>query len=150
MGAAPTALQVDSVDVDVGVGPVERAVPLSLDQGERLLVEVGDGRGGEARPPEDLGDVLYPPGGYARQAHLHHGLLDAGLPPAVALDDRRLSSYNVTMGSGMPDLQYASCLDNSNHTEAGCAPLYLDAIPLPKCARNCTLPAHRSVKSQST
>ena len=31
----------------------------------------------------------------------------------------RLSSFNVTMGSGMANLRYAFCLDNSNHTEAG-------------------------------
>ena len=29
------------------------------------------------------------------------------------------SSFSVTMGSGMAFLQYASCLDNSNHTGAG-------------------------------
>lgn len=45
------------------------------------------------------------------------------------------------MESGMVYLQYASCLGNSNHTGAGRALLsYLDAIPLSKCARNCTLP----------
>lgn len=32
--------------------------------------------------------------------------------------DLRLSSFNAAMGSGMADLQYASCLDNLNHTEA--------------------------------
>ena len=46
------------------------------------------------------------------------------------------------MESGMVYLQYASCLGNSNHTGAGRALLsYLDAIPLSKCARNCTLPS---------
>lgn len=33
--------------------------------------------------------------------------------------DPRFSSFDVTMGSGMANLQYASCLDNLNHTEAG-------------------------------
>lgn len=33
--------------------------------------------------------------------------------------DPRLSSFDVAMGSGMANLQYASCLDNLNHTEAG-------------------------------
>ena len=33
--------------------------------------------------------------------------------------DLRLSSLKDTMGSGMANLQYASCLDNLNHTEAG-------------------------------
>ncbi len=49
VGASPAALQVYPVDVDVGVGAVERAVPPLLDRGERLLVEVRDGRGGDAR-----------------------------------------------------------------------------------------------------
>ena len=41
----------------------------------------------------------------------------------------------------MVHLQHVSCLGNSNHTGAGRALLpYLDAIPLSKCARNCTLP----------
>ena len=58
--------------------------------------------------------------------------------PRSALGD---SSFKDTMGSGMVCLQHASCLGNSNHAGAGRAPLpYLDAIPLSKCARNCTLP----------
>lgn len=42
-----------------------------------------------APPPEELGDVLDPPGGDARETHLDDGLLDRGLAPAVALDDGR-------------------------------------------------------------
>lgn len=41
-------------------------------------------------PPEDLGDVLDPPGGDAREVHLDDGPLDRGLAPAVSLDDGRL------------------------------------------------------------
>lgn len=40
-------------------------------------------------------------------------------PASSRRSDLRLSSFNVTMGSGMANLQYASCLDNLNHTEAG-------------------------------
>ena len=49
--------------------------------------------------------------------------------------------------SGMADLQYASCLDSSNHPEADRAPFHLDAILLSKCARNCTLPRHDGVRA---
>lgn len=52
MGAASAVLQVGAVDAGVGVGALERAVPLPLDRGERLLVKVGDGRGGDARSQE--------------------------------------------------------------------------------------------------
>lgn len=53
VGASPAALQVYPVDAGVGVGAPGRAVPPLLDRGERLLVEVGDGRRRDAGPPED-------------------------------------------------------------------------------------------------
>lgn len=97
-GASPAALQVYPVDVDAWVGALERAVPPLLDRGERLLVQVGDGRGGDARPPEDLGCVLDPPGRDPGEAHLEHRLLDGGLPPAAALDDRRREAWPLELG----------------------------------------------------
>ncbi len=66
--------------------------------GERLLVEARDGRGGDARPPEDLGYVLDPPGRDPGEVHLDHRLLDGGLPPAVALDDRRREARPLELG----------------------------------------------------
>lgn len=101
VGASPAALQVYPVDAGVGVGPVERAVPPLLDRGERLLVEVRDGRGGDARHPEDLGYALDPPGRDPGEVHLDHGLLDGGLPPAVALDDRRREARPLELGLRM-------------------------------------------------
>lgn len=90
VGPSPAALEVDTVDEDVGVAALERPLPPCLDGREGPLVEVGDGAGGHRRSPQELGDVLDPPGGDARQVHLDDGLLDRGLAPAVALDDGRL------------------------------------------------------------
>ena len=98
VGASPAALQVYAVDAGVGVGAPGRAVPPLLDRGERLPVEVGDGRGGDARPPGDLGDVLDPPGRDPGEVHLDHRLLDAGLAPAVALDGRRREARALELG----------------------------------------------------
>ncbi len=62
-------------------------------------------------------------------------------PASSRRSDLRLSSFDAAMGSGMAELQYASCLDNLDHTEAGRAPpFHLDAIPLSKCAKYCTSP----------
>ncbi len=200
--------------VDVGVGPLERAVPPCLHRLEGLLVEVGDGRGGHARAPQDLAHVLDAPRRDAREVHLDHRLLDAGLPPAVALDDRRGEAHALELGhpdrhlagrrrelplvasgavglavggapvalgahevsgllleeavqrvlDGPPDelaeigpqgflvqryngighgLPPACFLSRQLESYRGgpCPPLCLDAIPLSKCARNCTLPS---------
>ena len=213
VGASPAALQVYAVDVDVGVGALERAVPPLLDRGERLLVEVGDGRRRDARPPEDLGDVLDPPGRDPGEVHLDHRLLDAGLAPAVALDDRRREARALELGhvdghlagargqapvvmagavrlplggalvalgpdkvvglrlqqavqrvlDGLsdqlakigPKALFIQCYDGFGHGQppicfvsrqlesyrgGPCPPFYLDAIPLSKCAKYCTLP----------
>ena len=43
VGAAPRPLEVDAVDVDVGVGALEGSVAPLLDRSERPLVQVGDG-----------------------------------------------------------------------------------------------------------
>ena len=43
-------------------------------------------------------------------------------PASSRRSNLRLSSFDAAMGSGMAELQYASCLDNLDHTEAGRAP----------------------------
>ena len=96
-GAAPGPLQVDPVDEDIGIGAGERPAAPFLDGLERLLVEVRDRRCRHARAPEDLGYVLDPPGGDAGQVHLDHGLLDGGLAPLVALDDRRCEPHALEL-----------------------------------------------------
>lgn len=104
VGAAPASLQVDAVDVDVrvfaGQGP---ASPL-LDRLESLVVQVGDRAGGDARAPEDLADVLDAPRRHAGQVHLDDGLLDRGLAPLVALDDRRGEAHALELGHPERDL----------------------------------------------
>ena len=104
VGASPAALEVDPVHVDVGVRPLEGPVPPRLHGLERLLVEVGDGGGRDARPPEDLGDVLDAPGRDAGEVHLYHGLLDAGLPAPVTLDDRRREAHPLELWHADRDL----------------------------------------------
>ena len=109
VGAAPRPLEVDAVDVDVGVGANERAVSPLLDRGERLLVQVRDGRRRHARPPQDLGDVLDPARRDAGQVHLDHRLLDAGLAAPVALDDRRGEPHPLELGHAQRDLAGRRC-----------------------------------------
>ena len=98
MGASPAALQVDAVGAGAGAGALERAAPPLPDRGERLLVEVGNGRRRDAGPPEDLGDVLDPPGRDPGEVHLDHRLLDAGLAPAAVPDGRRREARALELG----------------------------------------------------
>lgn len=102
--AAPAALEVDAVDEQVGVVAVERAGPPGLDGGERPLVEVGDGAGGDRGSPQDLGHVLDAPGGDPGQVHLDDRLLDARLAPAVALDHGGLEGRAAQLGDPELDL----------------------------------------------
>jgi site-specific DNA recombinase len=88
--AAPGALQPDAVEVDVGVLPLDGAVAPRLDLAVDLLVQLADGAGRDLGPPQRLGDVLHPAHAHAGQVHLDQRLLDARLPPPVALDDLRL------------------------------------------------------------
>lgn len=97
-GAAPASLEVDAVDEDVGVLAGQRPAPPLLDGLERLVAEVRHRRCRHARAPQDLGDVLDPPGGDPGQVHLDHGLLDGGLTALVALDDRRREPHALELG----------------------------------------------------
>ena len=103
-GTAPAAFQVDAVDADVGIGPLERAVAPLLDRRERLLVQIGDGRGRGAGAPEHLAHVLDPPRRDPRQVHLGHRLLDARLATPVALDDGGGEPYALELGHANRDL----------------------------------------------
>ena len=195
------------------MGAPGRAVPPLPGRGERLPVEVGDGRRRDAGPPEDPGDVLDPPGRDPGEVHPDHRLLDAGLAPAVALDGRRREARALELGhvdghlagargqapvvmagaarlplggapvapgpdkvvglrleqavqrvlDGLPDqlakigprALLVQCYDWFGHGRppicflsrqlesyrgGPCPPFYLDAIPLSKCAKYCTLP----------
>ena len=104
VGASPASLEVDPVDADVGVGALEGAVAPLLDRGERLLVEVRDGGGRDARAPEDLAHVLDAPGGDPGEVHLDHRLLDRGLPAPVVLDDGRREPHALELGHADGDL----------------------------------------------
>lgn len=97
VGAAPAALGVYPVDVDVGVFAGQRSRSPFLHGLERPLVEVGDGAGGDARAPQSLADVLDAPRGNACEVHLDYDFLDAGLAPFVALGDggRELRSLEL-------------------------------------------------------
>ena len=98
VGAAPAALQVDAVDVDVRVFAGQGPAPPLLDRLESLVVEVRDRAGGNARAPQDLADVLDAPRRHAGQVHLDDGLLDRRLAPFVALDDRRGEAHALELG----------------------------------------------------
>ena len=98
VGPSPGPLEVDAVDVDVGVGSPVRPAPPLLDRRERLLVEVGDGGGRDARASENLAYALKAPGGDPGQVHLDHRLLDAGLTTPVALDDGCREPHPLEIG----------------------------------------------------
>ena len=104
---SPAALEVGAVDEDVGVPAPERPLAPPLDGREGLFVQVGDGARGHRRAPEDLGHVLDPPGGDAREVHLDDGLLDRGLAPAVPLDDGGLEGGAPELGHARLDLARA-------------------------------------------
>ena len=101
---APGPLEVYPVHVDVGVGALQGPVPPLLDRREGPLVQVGDGRRGDARAPEDLAHVLDAPGGDAREARPGHRLLDRGLPAPAAPDDRRGGPHPLEPGHADRDL----------------------------------------------
>src|SRR6476620_3370538 len=65
-------------------------VPPSLDLGVDLLIEVRHRARAHPGAPKRLGNVFHAPHRDARQIHLNQRFLDRALPPAVALDDRRL------------------------------------------------------------
>ena len=104
MGAAPAALRIDAVDVDVRVVAGQRPASPFVDRLERLVVQVGDRAGGDAGAPRDLADVLDAPCGDAGRVHLDDGLLHAGLAPLAALDDRRGEAHALELGHLERDL----------------------------------------------
>ena len=69
---------------------LDRLVPPRLDLPVDLLVQIGHRAGAYPRAPQRLGDVLDPADRHPGQVHLDQGLLHRALPPAIALDDRRL------------------------------------------------------------
>lgn len=104
VGAAPAALQVDAVDVDVRVFAGQRPAPPLVGRFERLVVEIGDRAGGDARAPQDLADVLDAPRRHPGKVHLDDGLLDAGLAPLAALDDGGGEAHALELGHPERDL----------------------------------------------
>ena len=104
VGAAPAALQIDAVDAGVRVFAGQRTASPFVDRLERLVVEVGDRAGGDARAPEDLADVLDAARRHAGQVHLDDGLLDRRLAPFVALNDRRGEAHALELGHLERDL----------------------------------------------
>lgn len=77
------------------------------------------------------------------------GVLD-GPPDSSRRSVFRLSSFSVTMGSGMALLQYASCLDNSNHTGAGRPPFLSGRYPAVKVRKKLyvTVPRPRNAATR--
>ena len=104
VGAAPASLQVDAVDVDVRIDAGQRAASPFVDCLERLVVEIGDRAGGNARAPQDFADVLDAARGHPGQVHLDDGLLHAGLAPLVALDDGGGEAHALELGHLERDL----------------------------------------------
>jgi len=95
--AAPVALQVDSIQVDVGILALQWPLAPFLDVDVHLLVQLADGAGRHARTPQDLRDVLHTAHGDSREVHFDQRLLDADLALLVALDDRRLECQSAQL-----------------------------------------------------
>ena len=96
--ARPAPLEHDAVQIDIRMHALDRFVAPGLDLDVDLLVQVRDRPRRDPRAPQGLGDVLHPPDRDTGQIHLHQGLLDRGLAPAVALDDRRLERLPAQLG----------------------------------------------------
>src|SRR6202051_1676958 len=81
-------------------------VPPSLNLGVDLLVQVGHRARAHTRAPERFRDIFHAPDRYPRQIHLDQRFLDRALPPAVALDDRRLKGLPPQLRN--PEINLAS------------------------------------------
>ncbi len=85
--AAPAALQVNTVYIDIGVFAGERAAAPLLDVFVGFLIEVADCTRGYTGSPQGLGDILDPADRNTGQVHLDQGFLNRGLTTAVTLND---------------------------------------------------------------
>lgn len=74
--AAPAALQVYSVSVNIGVFILKRTCTLGLYVLISFLVQVAYGAGRDLAAPQGFGDVLDPSDGDTGQVHLNEGFLD--------------------------------------------------------------------------
>jgi hypothetical protein len=88
--AAPGALQPNPVQRDVGELALDRPVPPRLDSLVQLLIQLTDRAGGDARPPQRLGNIFHPADAHSGEVHLHQRLFHGRLSPSVTLDDLRL------------------------------------------------------------
>ena len=86
--SAPGALVPHAVHEHVRVFGFQWPGAPSVDVVIHALELVGKGLGWHPVTPQQFADVVDLTGAHSRQAHLHQRLLDAGLPPAVAFDDR--------------------------------------------------------------
>ena len=73
---APAPLQVDPVEIDVGVLLVDRPTPPGFDSPVDLLVQLADRARAHTRTPQRLGDVLDAANRDAGEVHLDQRLLD--------------------------------------------------------------------------
>ena len=86
--SAPGALVPHAVHEHVRVFGFQWPGAPSVDVVIHALELVGKGLGWHPVTPQQFADVVDLTGAHSRQVHLHQRLLDAGLPPAVAFDDR--------------------------------------------------------------
>ena len=68
-----------------------------------LLELVGERLRGHPLSPQQLADVVDPPGAHAGQVHVDQRLLDALLAPAVAFDHGRLEDRALQLGDPEPE-----------------------------------------------
>ena len=88
---APGAFVPHPVHEQIRVRTVRQwAIPPSVDVLVHLLELVAQRLGGHALAPQKPADVVDLTRTHSRQVHVDQRLLDALLPPAVAVDDRRL------------------------------------------------------------
>lgn len=107
--AAPAALEVDPVDVELGIFAGQGPAPPLLDRREGFLVEIGHGASRHARPPQGLADVFDAARRHADQVHLDYGFLYAGLAPFVALDHGGGEAHPFELGHLQRDLARRRC-----------------------------------------
>ena len=102
--ATPGPFQPNAVQVQVGVGLLDRLVSPGLNLRVHLLVQLADRRGGDVGAPQGFRDVLHPTDADTGQVHLDQGLLNTGFPALVPFNDLGLKRQRPQAGYLQGDL----------------------------------------------
>lgn len=72
--SAPVSLEIDAVQIDIGILVLELALPPFFYMAVNLFVQIADRAGGHLAAPQRRGNILHSPDGYPCQIHLDQRL----------------------------------------------------------------------------